>query len=133
MYKISRLVIAITIIILAGFPLIAYAVSYPILEHPPQQVKGEVLMEVGTIVYLFHSGASDIKKSIGIGDVITVFRESPCCSIFPSGKVKVLSYVGKNYIRAEVTEGEIRPGDLAKKGEVAGIVIVFACDCNGAE
>jgi hypothetical protein len=87
-------------------------------------------MKEGTIVYLFHSGIPNIKDTVGIGDIMPVYREDPCCKVIETGKIKILAYAGKNYIRAEVAQGEIKPGDMAKRGALSFLIIVFGCDCK---
>jgi hypothetical protein len=109
-------------------PLIVSAVSYP----PPlyhRQDRGETVMKVGQIVYLFHSGIDVVKKTIHANSILTVYRVSPSCEISPVGIIKVLSYIGETYIKAEVLEGEIRPDDIAKKGNVSCLVILAGM-CN---
>jgi hypothetical protein len=129
MNRISATLLSLAVCILTGLPLITYATSYPILEHPPQVIHGEVLLDVGTIVYLFHSGMPDVKTTTFAGEVLPAHRESPCCSVSECGKVKILSYIGNNYIKAVVTEGALRPGDIVKKGAVSYLVTLFGCDC----
>jgi hypothetical protein len=34
-----------------------------------------------------------------------------------------LSYIGETYIKAEVLEGEIKPDDIAKRGNVSCLII----------
>jgi hypothetical protein len=86
-------------------------------------------MKVGQILYLFYSGTDDVKKTIHDNDILTVYRINPSCEVNPVGIIKVLFYVGETYIKAEVLEGEIRPDDIAKKGNVSCLVI-SAGMCN---
>jgi hypothetical protein len=109
-------------------PLTVFAVSYP----PPlyhHQDRGETVMKVGQMLYLFYSGTDDVKKTIHASDILTVYRVSSSCEVNPVGIIKVLSYIGETYIKAEVLEGEIRPDDIAKKGDVSCLVI-SAGMCN---
>ena len=46
------------------------------------------------------------------------------------GKIKVLRYVGEDYIKGEVLEGRVQTGDVAKKGAVAGLVISSGERCK---
>jgi hypothetical protein len=89
-----------------------------------------VVNKTGAHVYLFHSGTEDIKNAIRINDVLTVYRESPCCNLKETGKIKIVSFTGDNYMKAEVVEGVIKPGDIAKKGTIAGLILVSGCDCK---
>jgi len=126
--KIAIVFIVILLFTSVSAPLTVFAVSYP----PPlyhRQDRGETVMKVGQIVYLFHSGTDVVKKNIHANNILTVYRISPSCKISPVGIIKVLSYIGETYIKAEVLEGEIRPDDIAKKGNVSCLVI-SAGMCN---
>ena len=126
--KIAIVFIVILLFTSVSAPLTVFAVSYP----PPlyhRQDRGETVMKVGQIVYLFHSGTDDVKKTIHANDILTVYRTNPSCEVKPVGIIKVLSYIGETYIKAEVLEGEIRPDDIAKKGNVSCLVI-SAGMCN---
>jgi len=98
----------------------------PMTAHAAGKVKSEVVMKEGNKVHLFHSGTQEVKKEICLNDVITVYRDIPAGyrtlkgadqvkTLKEVGKVKVLSYIGDHYFEAEVVEGQIRSGDVAKK------------------
>ncbi len=102
-------------------PQVSFGVSYPpqlyhLEERHEKFVKGE-------IVYLFHSDIEDTKKTIHINDSLAVYRVSRTCEIVPIGIIRVISFVGENYIKGEVFAGEIRPDDIAKKDKVSCLVI----------
>jgi len=46
------------------------------------------------------------------------------------GKIRILSYVEEDYLKGEVIEGELVPGDIAKKGDVASLVISSSDKCK---
>jgi hypothetical protein len=126
--KISIVFIVILFFTSVSAPLSVFAVSYPpTLYH--RHDRGETVMKVGQIVYLFHSGTDDVKKTIHVNDILTVYRVSSSCEINPVGIIKVLSYIGETYIKSEVLVGEIMPDDIAKKGNVSCLVI-SAGMCN---
>lgn len=109
MYRMVKVFVLLVFASMAMTPLAAYAA---------EKVKSEVVMKEGKKVHLFHSGTADVKKEICLKDVIPVFRETPAGShinVREVGKVKVLSYVGEHYFEAEVVNGEIKVGDVAKK------------------
>jgi len=112
------------------FPLRANAVVFsPIpAEREENAVKG--IMEKGDIVCLFQSGTADVRKGITVNDVLPVYRETKSHELLEVGKVKVLSYVGADYIKGEVIEGELKAGDIAKKGDVASLIISSGDKCN---
>ncbi len=113
-----------------GFPLLAEAVSFsPVpAEHEEKVTRG--IIEKGAMVCLFQSGTADVKKAISIGDLLVVFREGPKHELREVGKIKVLSYAGEDYLQGEVIEGEIKAGDIAKKDEVASLVISSGEKCK---
>jgi hypothetical protein len=130
MNRISNRFIVSVFLLITGLAATAYATSYPILEHSPQRMHETEVMKEGTIVYLFHSGVPNIRDKIESGDILPVYREDPCCKVIETGKIKVFGYAGKNYIKAEMVQGEIKPGDMAKKGALSFLIIVFGCDCK---
>lgn len=117
----SGIIIAILLLWAIGGPLAAFGVSYPpplyhTAERHDKFIKGDV-------VYLFHSGTDDVKKTIHVGDTLAVYRTTPACEILPIGIIKVISFVGETYLKGEVFAGEIKPDDIAKKEKVSCLVI----------
>ena len=106
-------------------PTVVHAITYPFPEKEPSHLKAEAVMTVGAKVYLFHSGTDEVRKTINVNDVLTVYREYPP-DIYPGskemGKVRILFPLGDYYFEGEVVEGTIQPGNLAKKGAVACII-----------
>ena len=129
MKKIGTL-LAVLLISCMGLPQLANAVSpSPIPgEREERIVKG--IKVKGETVCLFQSGTADVKKAISIGDVLVVYRENPKHDLKEVGKIKVLSYSGEDYLKGEVVEGELKAGDIAKKGDVASLVISSGDKCN---
>ena len=113
-----------------GFPLLAGAVSFSPVPAEREEKAAKGIIEKGAMVCLFQSGTEDVKKAIGIGDVLVVYREGPKHELKETGKIKVNSYAGEDYLNGEVVEGEIRAGDIAKKGEVASLVISPSDKCK---
>ena len=101
----------------------AAAVSYPVVEDQREEKAAKGTREKGETVCLFQSGTEDVRKAIAIGDVLIVHREGVNHEHVAVGKIRVLSYVGEDYIKGEVVDGVVQTGDLAKKGKVAGLVI----------
>ncbi len=96
-------------------------------------VKSEVSMPAGVTstigdqVRLFHSGVENIQKVFCVGDVIPVYREVDAYGVTKRtevGKIKVLSYDGKQSILAQVVEGTVTPGNIAEKEATACMVYV---------
>ena len=108
----------------------AAAVSYPVVEDQREEKAAKGTREKGETVCLFQSGTEDVRKAIAIGDVLIVHREDGNGKHAEVGKIKVLSYVGEDYIKGEVLEGRVQTGDVAKKGPVAGLVISSGERCK---
>jgi len=130
MKKITWILILIVLSSVIGFPMRVYAVSYSPVEEEREKKIAQGFLEVGDIVCMFQSGTPDVKKAINIGDVLVVYRERQKHSLKEVGKIKVLSYSGEDYLKGEVVEGEIKAGDIAKKGEAASLVISSGEKCK---
>jgi hypothetical protein len=113
-----------------GFPGHAQAVSYPLLEEQREEKAAKGIREKGETVCLFQSGTEDIRKTIGVGDILIAYREGGKSGHEEVGKIRVLLYVGEDYIKGEVLEGRVQAGDVAKKGAVAGLVILTGERCK---
>jgi hypothetical protein len=87
-------------------------------------------MVKGDVVCLFHSGTEDVKKEIHINDILIVYRENHEHQLKEVGKIRILSSVGEDYLKGEVVEGEVKAGDIAKKGDVASLVISSEEKCK---
>lgn len=118
------------ILAIVGFPCRAHAVSYPLIEEQREEKAAKGIREKGETVCLFQSGTEDIRKTIAVGDILVVYRGVGSRAPKEVGKIKVLSYAGTDYLKGEVVEGEARTGDLAKKGEVASLVISSGDPCR---
>jgi hypothetical protein len=109
-------------------PASLHAVTYPFPENEPAYLTDENVKKVGTKVYLFHSGTEEVKNTIHANDILTVFREYPPAFSVETreiGKVKVLVPLGDYYFNGEVIGGEVKAGDLAKKGTVVCFITSF--------
>jgi hypothetical protein len=100
-----------------------FAVSYPPAPLYHHDYTAETVMKAGEIVHLFHSGTDDVKRYIHPNEVLTVYRINPSCEVKMVGKIRVISYIGETYLEGKVVEGEIKPDDIAKKGNVSCLVI----------
>jgi hypothetical protein len=113
----------IVILLAAANPLTVVAASYlPAALYHKEHIT-ETVMKVGQTVYLFHSGTEDIRNTIQVNDILTVYRTSALCETKTVGTIRVVSLVADTYFKAEVVEGEISPNDIAKKGNVSCLVI----------
>lgn len=116
------------LLLTVGVPVTVFATSYyPPLFH--RQNIGETGMKAGQTLHLFHSGTDDVKKVVHVTDVLTVYRISPLCEMQESGRIRVIEFVGETYLKCEVIEGEVKSGDIARKGKVSFLVI-SAGACN---
>ena len=129
MKKIAKLIAAL-LILCAGLPQLANAVSWSPLQEEREEKAAKGIMVKGTVVCLFQSGTADVKKAININDILSVYRENKSHQLKEVGKIKVLSYVGEDYLKGEVVEGELKAGDIAKKGDVASLIISSGDKCK---
>ena len=116
----ATLAVLLLVLGLSGY---AAAVSYPVLEDQREEQAAKGSREKGEAVCLFQSGTEDVRNMIGIGDVLNVYREVGNGELKEVGKIRVRSYAGEDYIKAEVVDGAVQTGDVAKKGSVASMVI----------
>ncbi len=110
-------------------PFYVFATSYPPAPFYHRENKGEPVRTVGQAVHLFHSGTEEVKRTIHINDILTVFRIDTSCKVKEVGKIRIIYYIGEIYVKGEVVEGEIKPDDIAKKGNISCLVI-SAGMCN---
>ncbi len=93
----------------------------------PPEVMSELVVKAGQTVWLFHSGTPEVRKAICPGEVLPVYREVDVggdrYKVEEVGKVKVLSYAGRNYFEARVVSGSVKVGDVATKNAVSCMVI----------
>src|SRR5512139_2099831 len=122
MKRIIWILIAMFLPFSVGLPLRANAVSPSPIPGEREERAAKGIKVTGETVCLFQSGTADVKKAISIGDVLVVYREGPKHELKEVGKIKVLSYSGEDYLKGDVVEGEIKAGDIAKKGEVASLI-----------
>ncbi len=113
-----------------AFPLKANAVAFSPIAAEQEEKVAKGIKEKGDIVCLFQSGTDDVRKTIAVNDVLPIYRETKSDELLEVGKIKVLSYVGANYIKGEVVEGELKAGDVVKKGNAAGLIISSDDKCK---
>ncbi len=130
MKTVQKVSLAVVLTSCIGVPLLANAVSWSPLQEEREEKAAKGIREKGAVVCLFQSGTADVKKEMLINDILTVYRESQNHQLREAGKIKVLSYVGEDYLKGEVIEGELMPGDIAKKGDVASLIISSEDKCK---
>ena len=122
MRTISKILTAVFISCIC-LPMAANAVSWSPLQEEQAEKTAKGIMGKGAIVCLFQSGTAEVKKEIHLNDILTVYREDQEHRLGEVGKIRILSFVGEDYLKGEVAEGEVKAGDIAKKGGVASLVI----------
>jgi hypothetical protein len=75
------------------------------------------------VIYLFFSGADAERRSLHQDDILAVSRIDRSCEAAVVGKIRVLAVLGETYLKAEVTEGRIKVGDIARKDGFSCLVI----------
>jgi hypothetical protein len=121
--------LAVLLISCMGLPQLVNAVSpSPIPEEREERAAKGIKIK-GETVCLFQSGTTDVKKAINMNDILSVYREGKSHELKEVGKIKVLSYVREDYLKGEVVEGHLKAGDIAKKGNVASLIIASGDMC----
>jgi hypothetical protein len=129
MKKIGKLLLVLLISCM-GLPQFVNAVSWSPLQEEHEEKAAKGIMMKGTVVCLFQSGTADVKRAININDILPVYRENKSHELKEVGKIKVLAYVGEDYLKGKVVEGELKAGDIAKKGDVASLIISSGDRCK---
>jgi len=104
-----------------AFPAAALAASYYPLYHI--QEGDETAAPAGREIYLFFSGTDEERRSLREGDFLAVSRIDRSCEAAVVGKIRVLGLLGETYFKAEVVEGRIRVGDIARQHAFSCLVI----------
>ncbi len=127
---VMRILIVMFLPISIGLPLRANAVSPSPIPGVLEERTAQGIKVKGETVCLFQSGTADVKKAISVNDVLPVYRESESHEFKEVGKIKVLSYAGEDYLKGEVVEGELKVGDIAKKGDAASLIVSEKISCK---
>jgi hypothetical protein len=122
--------LAVLLILCAGLPQFVNAVSWSPLVEEREEKAAKGIMTKGAEVCLFQSGTLDVKNTINVNDILAVYREDKSRELKEVGKIKVISYVREDYLKGMVVEGEIKAGDIAKKGDVASLIISSGEKCK---
>ncbi|HET6418748.1 MAG TPA: hypothetical protein VFG19_01240 [Geobacteraceae bacterium] len=126
MGKASRTLILPAIVCILSSSAVLHAVTYPFPVKEPSYWNENTVMRPGAKVYLFFSGSTDKKSAPGVNDILAVFREYPrdiSSETVQVGKVRITSLLGEHYLAGEVIGGEIQPGNIAMKGNVACYIL----------
>jgi len=112
MKRLARIIPALALVVLVAAPLTVQAAE--------KKAKSEVVMKMGNKVHLFHSSKVEAQKEIAVGDVLPVYRVSVKGQQQKEvGQVKVTGFMGEHYFEAEIVKGQVKTGDIAKKGDAA--------------
>ena len=119
--NLGRVITGVLFLFIMSIPSTGQAVSYqPTFRLSPDS--GSVVVKGGS-VYLFHSGTHDITGTVRSGDIFIVYRIGPSCIMHEVGKVRFMNFHGDTYMEAEVIEGELKAGDIAKKGNISCLIV----------
>ncbi len=131
MKRIAKILVGV-LIVCTVMPWLALAVAWSPEAAEREEKAAKGIKTAGDIVCLFQSGTVEVKRIIHVGDVLPVFRENRDHQAHPAGKVKILDYVGQDYLKAEVVEGELMTGDVAQKEDVASLLLSSGDKCQKA-
>jgi hypothetical protein len=116
MKRILRVVPLLILLVIVAAPLMVQAAG--------KKAKNEIVMKMGSKVHLFHSSNVAAQKEIAVGDLLPVYRQLGGKTPQPKevGQVKVLGFIGEHYFEAEITKGDVKVGDIAKKNSSSMLV-----------
>ncbi len=120
-FRINKIAATVLLAVVIAIPLAAHAVAYYPLYH--LQDGDETAAAAGQTVYLFFSGTEEEHRSIHEGDSLVVSRIGRTCEATVIGKIRVLAILGETYLKAEVLEGNVKVGDIARKDAISCLVI----------
>jgi len=86
--------------------------------------KAEVVSTAGAKVTLFYGGSREASAVFCPGETVPVYRQESRerLTYTEQGKVRITRVVDRNYLEGVVLEGEIKPGYLARKGDLGCLV-----------
>jgi len=120
-FRIHKFAAVVLLTAAIALPASALAVSYYPLYHP--QLSDETAAPAGQVIYLFFSGTDVERRSLHEDDILAVSRIDRSCEAMVVGNIRVLAVLGETYLKAEVMEGRIRVGDIARKDGFSCLVI----------
>ncbi len=88
------------------------------------QIKADVVMTSGSKVRLFHGGTQEAKDLFCVGETVSVYRADAHerSGYVEVGKVKITRPIDEHSMEGVIVEGNVREGDLARKGIAACMV-----------
>jgi hypothetical protein len=84
---------------------------------------------LGSVVHLFFGGSQEVRKGMAVNDTLTAYRPKETCELQDVGRITVVSFDGRYYLLGKIVDGEIKAGDIVKKGTAACIVIPSGWTC----
>ena len=98
----------------------------PLPASAAKTFRGEAVKQSGDNVYLFEGSSQDVRKEFCLNDVIPVYRDvfhgytfrgsyGRIASLEQVASIKVLSHVDDRHFNAQVVDGSVKVGDVAKK------------------
>jgi len=110
-------VLKVQLAIFVAIAIMVSGVALTYAQKQPQKVKVKIEMKAGDEVTLFYGGGGSIKEEFPIGEVMGVYSRDRAFGLNENvriGKVKILGYGGETFVKAQVVEGTIGPGDVVK-------------------
>lgn len=99
--------------------LTAFLLSSCASVQPQDRIRAKVteatIAKPGDTIHLYYGMSKKAKEEFCLGAIVPVYRMGKGYYVIKQevGKIKVTKDLGQHYIEAEVTEGEVMPGDIA--------------------
>ena len=86
--------------------------------------KAEVVIKIGDVVQLFYGGSKEASAVFCPGETVKVYRQEPRKRLryIEQGKVEITRVIDENYVEGKVVEGNVKPGYVARKGNIGCLV-----------
>lgn len=115
------------VLIFAVMALLGAPVVFSGCAGPQPQIEAKVRAKTsGETVRLFHGGTKEAKEVFCLNETVPVFRQEyeryGQGGYKEVGKVKITKFRGEHYFDAEVIEGELKDGDVARKKDAACLI-----------
>jgi hypothetical protein len=88
------------------------------------QNKAEIVMQTGDEVTMFYGGSKEAQAVFCPGETVEVYRAESRQRLryIKEGKVEITRVIDENYVEGKVVEGNVKPGYVARKGNVGCLV-----------
>lgn len=89
----TSLIAVFLVVLVVRVPILVHAVSSDPLPRPEERPAREIVP--GGMVFLFHSGTEEVRRSLKVGDALGVSHTGPDGKIRPAGTIRATAFVSE--------------------------------------